>query len=378
MRLADFISANVEPILCEWEAFARSLPAGGLMDRLGLRDHAQDILRATALNMKSAQTEAQEVEKSKGEGTGGTTSARLNAASVVHAGERVKSGFDLLAVIAEYRALRASVIRLWRASKEVWDSQDLDDITRFHESMDQSLTKAVTSFTERVERSRLMFLAILSHDLRNPLAAISMSAQLLQTRGNMDKDTERVVAGIANSAGAMGQMIKDLFAFTSGGLGVAMPISPGRMDLGPLCLAVVEEIRAVNPGREVECVCEGDLTGEWDGARLRQLISNLLANAVQHGETGGRIEVRVAGEDAEVVLRVRNGGAVIPAGALATIFDPLVRGSAGEGLAPTTAGSVGLGLYIAREVAGAHGGRIEVASSVEGGTVFTVRLPRGW
>ena len=179
MRLADFILANVEPILAEWEAFARGIWPGAKTDPLTLRDHAEDILRATARDMKSAQTTAQQSDKSKGEGDAGAGSESLDGASDVHAVGRVASGFDLLAVVAEYRALRASVIRLWRESSPDPDRRDLDDLTRFNESIDQSLTEAVRSYTERVDRSRQMFLAILGHDLRNPLNSVTMSAALL-------------------------------------------------------------------------------------------------------------------------------------------------------------------------------------------------------
>src|SRR5215212_1604472 len=146
------------------------------MDPLELRDHAKDILRATAWDMKSAQTDRQQSDKSKGDGDGGAASGRVDGASDVHAVGRVQSGFDLMAVIAEYRALRASVIRLWRESAPDPDKRDLADLTRFNESIDQSLTEAVRRYTNRVDHSRQMFLAILGHDLRNPLQSTMMSA----------------------------------------------------------------------------------------------------------------------------------------------------------------------------------------------------------
>jgi signal transduction histidine kinase len=138
----------------------------------------------------------------------------------------------------------------------------------------------------------------------------------------------------------------------------------------------------------------GELTGEWDAARLRQVVSNLLGNALQHGAGTGPVELSVSaeerngasgadgaegGERAGIRLVVRNDGPPIPRDALPTIFDPLVRGpspASAELQKQRRPGSIGLGLYIAREVAAAHGGTIEVASSAESGTAFTVRLPR--
>src|SRR5688572_24558899 len=172
MRLADFILAKTEQILTEWEAFARGIWPGATTSPRELRDHAEDILRAAARDMASAQTGEQQSDKSKGDGDIGRDSRRLDGASDVHAVGRVASGFNLMDVVAEYRALRASVVRLWRESRPDPDRRDLDDLTRFHESIDQSLTTAVRSYTERVDRSRQMFLAILGHDLRNPLNAV--------------------------------------------------------------------------------------------------------------------------------------------------------------------------------------------------------------
>ncbi len=161
MRLAEFILNNIEPILAEWESFARGIWPGAATDPLTLRDHARDILRATAWDMKSAQTATQQSDKSKGEGDDGPDSVRVDGASDVHAIGRVRSGFDLLAMVAEYRALRASEIRLWRESSPDTHLRDLNDLTRFNESIDQSLTEAIRSYTEQVDRSRQMFLAIL-------------------------------------------------------------------------------------------------------------------------------------------------------------------------------------------------------------------------
>lgn len=375
MRLADFILGNLEPILADWEAFARTVwPGGAEIGPRELRDHAADILRAAVWDMKSAQTAAQQSDKSKGDGDAGHASDRVDGASDVHADGRVWSGFDLMAVIAEYRAMRASVIRLWRESGPSPDLSDLADLTRFNESIDQSLTEAVRSYTQRVDRSRQMFLAILGHDLRNPLNSILMSAELLATADGLDAEMTGVARQVGASATAMGRMIADLLDFTGVGLGAAMPLTPAAMDLDRLCREVVDETRAAHPGRAVRYDPRGDLTGEWDAARLRQVVSNLLGNAVQHG--AGPIDVSAAADGPGVRVAVRNGGPPIPPDAVATIFDPLVRGETMDARKDRRPGSIGLGLYIAREVVAAHGGAIEVASSAEAGTRFTVRLPR--
>jgi signal transduction histidine kinase len=376
MRLADFILANIEPILAGWEVFARSAVAGADMDKLALRDHAEDILRATARDMVSAQSVTQQSDKSIGQGDGGKESLRLDGASGVHGVGRVSSGFDLIELVAEYRALRASVIRLWRDSRPNPDLRDLDDLTRFNESIDQSLAEAVRSYSEQINRSRQMFLAILGHDLRNPLNAIIMSAEALPLTGDLNVEAVEMVSGISASGAAMAKMISDLLDFTSTGLGSAIPVSLADMDLKNLCRAVVDEMQAAHPTRTFEVRASGDLTGVWDAARLRQMVSNLLGNAVQHGTPDSPVVVTVGADGSDLVLTVQNRGVPISPAAIPTIFEPLVRDMSSDKQRQRQPGSIGLGLYIARQVASAHGGTIDATSSQEDGTVFTVRLPR--
>ncbi|MCA1659107.1 MAG: PAS domain S-box protein, partial [Verrucomicrobiaceae bacterium] len=157
MRLADFISANIEPILAEWEVFARVIwpdASGGATDPATLRDDAEDMLRAAVTDMRSDQTDAQQSDKSKGRGDDSPHQARVDRVSLMHGSDRHGSGFDLPAIIAEYRALRASVIRLWSESHPDPDLSDLKDLTRFNESIDQSLTEAVLAYSKLVERER--------------------------------------------------------------------------------------------------------------------------------------------------------------------------------------------------------------------------------
>ena len=376
MRLADFILANVEPILRDWEAFAQNTSAGGTMDKLALRDHAEDILRATARDLVSKQSDQQQSDKSKGLGSPGATSRRLTNASEVHGVGRVGSGFDLPEVVSEYRAMRASVVRLWRESEPEPDVRDLDDLTRFNESIDQSLTDAVRSYTDRVNRSRQMFLAILGHDLRNPLNSIMMSAELVRQTGNPNPDASDAVSRISASAAAIARLVSDLLDFAGTGLGAAMPLTRAPLDLGLLCREVFEEYRAANPKRALEFQPSGDLAGAWDASRLRQMVSNLLGNALQHGATDVPVGLSIRDDGSSIVLAVRNAGPPIPPDVLPTLFDPLVRSAKLGSAAQRTAGSIGLGLYIAREVAIAHGGTIDVKSTEADGTVFTVHLPR--
>ena len=369
MRLADFILANIEPILLEWEGFARSLAPGAKMGVRALRDDAEAILRGCAREMQTSQTGAQQASKSKDHGGAG------GAAGAAHGAGRVGSGFNINEVFSEYAALRASVLRLWRESTPAADVHDLDDVTRFNESIDQSLAKAVASFTDRIDRSRQMFLAILSHDLRNPLTSISMSAQLASMQTKTDLASCEALSQIESSVEAMSRLIYDLMDFAAAGLGTGMPLVMAPANLKLLGREVLDELKAANPNRTFRFEARGDLGCFCDGARLRQVISNLLGNALEHGSKEDDVDLSLASEGSDIVVAVRNQGPPIAPDLLPRVFEPLVQDSSIDAKRSRRPGSVGLGLYIAREIVTAHGGTIDVESSAESGTLFTVRFP---
>ncbi|MBD2232404.1 HAMP domain-containing histidine kinase [Phormidium tenue FACHB-1052] len=346
------------------------------MTKLALRDDAEGMLRGTALDMQTGQSLAQQTSKSKGHGgAGDEESDPLDHASALHGAARVGSGFDIMEVVSEYRALRASVLRLWRMSRPQIDINDLDDITRFNESLDQSLTEAIGSYTSRVEQSRRMFLAILGHDLRNPLNCISMATQLVARTANQDPGSAKALSIIEKNTEVVTRLISDLIDFAATGIGSAMPLTRDAVDLGKICRNVFEGFCLAYPQRTLRFHLAGDLTGNWDGARLRQVVSNLMGNAIQHGSTEEPVELSIASEGLTVVLSVHNEGPPIPPEMLDTIFDPLMRHTMPEATARRVPGSIGLGLYIVHEIVVAHGGTVEVASTTQEGTTFTVRLP---
>ncbi len=372
MRLHDFILTNLEPILGEWEVFARSIWPGAQASPRIVRDHAEDMLVAVARDMSSAQTSAQQIAKSKGNGDGGPPSDRVDTASDKHAISRVNSGFDLEELVAEYRALRASVLKLWKQRVPESAPWQLEDMTRFNEAIDQLLTESIVSFTRRVEHSREVFLGILGHDLRNPLHAVTLLAELLSRSGKLDPESLKMASTIAASGNAMGRMIGDLLDFTGTRLGAKMIVTPAPMDLQSLCQEVLDEMAAVHPSQSFHLECKGDLSGMWDAQRLRQMLSNLLGNAVQHGGEATPVFLRAEAQGDEIILTVHNQGATIPEQSGALIFEPMLRNTTPDSNRP--AGSIGLGLYVAREIANAHGGAISFRSA-DAETVFTVRLP---
>ncbi|MEX2270515.1 MAG: ATP-binding protein, partial [Vicinamibacterales bacterium] len=397
MRLADFILANVEPILVEWESFARGIwPTGQAADVAELRDEAEDILRATAIDMRSDQTATQKADKSQGITGPWDEKADLTRVSSSHGTERAVSGLDLWAVVAEYRALRASVLRLWRESGPDPDLRDIDDVTRFNESMDQSLTHAVRSYAELVEtdrkalldseqasrrqadaanRAKDMFLATLSHEMRTPLNAIVGWLSILR---HEDLEARHLAEGlnvIERNTMAQVQLIDDV-------LDVSRIVSGKlRVDIRACALddvinAGVNVTRAAAEARGItlELRLDPAATGAWcDGARMQQVVWNLVSNAIKFTPTGGRIDVTLSREKSNFRIQISDTGQGMSAELLPQIFD---RFRQGDSSTRRRFAGLGLGLSIVKYIVEAHGGTVEAASPGEGkGSTFTVRLP---
>jgi signal transduction histidine kinase len=374
VRLADFIAANTELILVEWIAFAESCaPAAAAMDRAALRDHAVEMLREIVADLRTPQSAAE--QKTKSEGNADSTPEEPDTAAEGHGAGRAGSGFSVGEMVSEYRALRASVIRLWVRANGRLTAVDLEDLMRFNEAIDQALAESISRYTQDLDYSKEMFLAILGHDLRSPLGAVIMASQFMLDTGELPEPHLSLTGRIARSARRMNAMVGDLLDLTRSRLGSGIPISRKEMNLGKEAANAVDEIRAANPGSIIELHTSGDLQGNWDCGRLSQVLANLLGNAVQHGSTKSLISISALGEPAAVVLQVHNRGPAIAAGQLKALFNPLKRLKAGEpAVSPTS--SLGLGLYIAERIVTAHGGTMVVESSDDAGTLFTVRLPR--
>jgi signal transduction histidine kinase len=279
-------------------------------------------------------------------------------------------------MVSEYRALRASVIRLWMKTKDEMTRPDVDELTRFNEAIDQSLAESVVRYTQDLEHSKEMFLAILGHDLRTPIGAVMMSSKFMLETGELAEPHLTLTTRIASSAARMNHMVGALLDFTRSRLGGGIPIERAPMNMGKLAHDVVNEISAAYPGRTVEVDARGSLSGEWDCARMSQVLSNLASNAIEYGSATAPVVVAVKGDDNEVTVAVRNVGPQIPLDQLNGIFNPMKQRLA-KATSPASgrAENLGLGLYIAERIVNAHRGRIDVDSSAER-TIFTVRLPR--
>ena len=215
---------------------------------------------------------------------------------------------------------------------------------------------------------------IVSHDLRNPLAAISMSAGLLEKKGELTDAQRRMVMRIGQATERAARMIRDLLDFTKARLGGGIALHRQPMDLGDVVHQVVDEVLVAHPGRHVELELEPGVKGEWDPDRIAQVLTNLLGNALAYSPVDAPVRVGARLEGEHALLSIFNGGAPIPEELLPRLFEPMTRGTLKEG---QSSRSIGLGLYIVRDIVRGHGGGVDVVSSLEHGTTFTVRLPRG-
>ncbi|MEO7647784.1 MAG: sensor histidine kinase [Gemmatimonadaceae bacterium] len=374
MRLSEFILANREPILADWEAFARTCtPACDTMDIDALRDHASEMLTVIAADLDTPQNRHEQSEKAKGN----APEEAATTAAEEHGADRAEHGFSVEQMVSEYRALRASVIRLWTKKHGELGPDDIADLTRFNEAIDQALAESVQRYTEDLDHSKEMFLAVLGHDLRTPLGAVMMSAEFMLDTAELHEPHLSLTTRISKSATRMNRLIGDLLDFTRGRLGGGIPIARAPMDMGKLVHDVAEEIKAAYPDGTLKVDARGALQGEWDCPRMNQVLTNLIGNAIEYGSDRAAVTVDVRSDDNMITIAIHNRGASIPAEQLSGIFNPMKRR---ESMASSStegpSGNLGLGLYIAERIVTAHQGRIDVRSSDEDGTTFAVHLPR--
>jgi signal transduction histidine kinase len=375
MRLSDFIVQNVDRIVDEWEKFAATLtPAADTLNSVELRDHAKSILLAAARDMNTAQTKAEQIAKAQGEDVGKTPA--LDEAAASHGELRHTVGFDLVQMTSEFRHLRATVIRFWVESLDSPQIGHFTDMIRFNEAIDEALAESTAAYAERVNRSRDIFLAILGHDLRAPLQAIGMSSEILMRKVGISEADMAYVKRIKSSSRHMATMVNDLLEFVRSRLGSTLPIERKPMEMTIACRDAIDAASAGQPDCDPVFTSTGDTQGEWDRARIDQLLQNLIGNALQHGASTHRINVSLMGSEHHISLSVHNDGEPIAQEAIGSIFDPLVRSLNEEVGNHNPSTSLGLGLFIVKEVVNAHSGSITVTSNVGDGTTFTVVLPK--
>jgi signal transduction histidine kinase len=248
----------------------------------------------------------------------------------------------------------------------------MEDVARFNEAIDQAIAESVDYFTKEVDRWRAIFLGVLGHDLRGPLNAVLVTSQLISGL-TLDTPASEHIQKLIRSGDRMRQLLDDLLDYNRTSLDVGIRVAPSPVDLTTVCQEEIELLRAALPELKIEFAAVGDTQGSWDPSRIKQVVSNLVVNAAKYGDRSGIVRVSLRGDEVQVHLSVDNTGPSIPNDVMKTLFEPLRRHAEADLRGERV--SLGLGLFIVRQVALAHGGSVAVESA-DGRTRFTVTLPK--
>lgn len=364
MRLATFLEAARDQILEESVAFAKTIPALRLTSEKALRDHLPQVLEAISADLRSAQSRTQSIAKSQGDAP--ASSSRTSAQT--HGLMRAQDGINVEQLVAEFRALRSSVLRQWAEAHPLGPTA-IQDITRFNEAIDQAVAESVQFYADGRERWREIFLGVLGHDLRSPLTAIALTVEVMRKQGTAP---QKQTALLARGVGRLKSLLDSLLEHCRVTLGAGMALQCGPVDLAGSCADELELQQAAHPDALFTYETQGQTHGAFDASRVREALGNLVSNAIKHGDPGEPILVRVEGAPDAVRILVENTGQ-LPADGIETLFEPLRQGNTGPARADRT--HLGLGLFIVRQIARAHGG--DAAGTCSANRVrFTIELPK--
>jgi signal transduction histidine kinase len=350
--LSAFIRERRDAILDRWVSRAASLPAASESDA---RDHLPAMLDHLADAVDRRDESARPLEDLPQQ----------------HATLRFREGYDLRQVVAEYRLLRSVVMDLYteQGDTTVRAGNLMPPLAVMHEAIDRAIGDAVDQYALERDRVRETFIAMLGHDLREPLHAMVFSAETL-TRTPSDAPTMNIVRRIIANAQRMDRMIRDLLDFARTRLDGGFAITPVPVDARALTARATHDVMHAHPERSVQNLADtapGDFLVEWDNDRVAQVVTNLVTNALVHGSDP--VTVEPVDEGDHVTIRVTNAGE-IPRELVPHLFDAF-----GSKADHKKREGLGIGLYIVRQVALAHGGTVDAVSAA-GQTTVSVRMPR--
>jgi hypothetical protein len=364
VELDSFIEQNFESILIAWRQFAEDQrPAASQGARAGGMDEAEFL------------SSLMERLGSRDEACGSFDAGPSRVEPVVkYAESYYAAGLELGALMAELRHLREHVMTRWLSKGDLRDSAK--SLVAFNGILDDALVNAAGIYAAREKAGQNLFMAVLAHDLRNPLQGITMASRLLASPSIPDGTRMETARRLLRATSLMSALIADFLDYGRLRLGVALPINAVVCDLVDSCERALEIMRTAEPGREFAARFSGTLRVRADPVRVTQALLNLLRNAVQHGDPSSRIAVEGQSDGDEVSISVSNAGKSIPEAVLGGIFEPLVRDpSTSSAPDPRSTTSLGIGLFMVREIAQSHRGSVS-AQSADGRTIFTIRLPR--
>lgn len=368
-ELADFIEHHAETIIEHAIEFARSVEVGAPLDDKTLRDHLPEILETVIADLRTPQTRAQEVEKSEGRASAPGEHARSAAAT--HAVHRAQSGYSISDLVSEYRALRASVLRLWTDAPHA-EPMAPAEIIRFNEAIDEAVAVSVSHYAKEVDRWRSIFLGVLGHDLRTPLSATMLTAEMI-ARKAVDVPIAAAAERLVRGAERMRELLDKLLVYNWAQMGMDFVVEKKDIDLVHECREELELLQASMPEANIRFRSPETARGMFDAGRIREVLANLVVNARKYGTDGCEILIELREEDLGIELSVTNDGEPIPPDKLHLMFEPLRRGGVSNGELERI--SLGLGLFIVSQIAKAHAGTVH-AESQGGRTTFRLSLPK--
>jgi signal transduction histidine kinase len=379
MRLADFILAETETILQKWEEFARSIePPALTMTSKELRNHAAAMLKTIAEDLGTSQTKEEQFTKSIGKSAPG----RGDAAGQLHGIAREQSGFTIEQMVSEYRALRASVLQLWGERHGSALSTSLEDMTRFNEAIDQLQAASIASFAasarQAVEEHQRKdeFLAMLAHELRNPLSPISSAASMLKLAKGDEVLINKASDIITRQVTHMKSLIDDLLDVSRVRRGL-IELKQEPVDVRRIVTDAVEQVTPL-----IESRCQQLILQEaphiavvyGDDKRLVQILVNVLTNAAKYTPEQGHITLKTEVTNAEVLLSAEDDGIGMAPQLIAHVFDLFTQA---KRTPDRSSGGLGIGLTLVKTLVEMHRGSVSCSSAGLGkGSQFTIRLPR--
>lgn len=373
-RISSLLHEHHELLIEQWIQLVLSdpqVPEANRLSELDLRDHIPRLLaRMRELLVAQAANEA-------------AIQVGIAHPAQAHALHRFANGYTLAHAMREMTHFRATVVDLCGREGARLEGEEAKHLQAMIDAalvtvaveMEQAARNELEIERERLRQEvefRERFMGILGHDLRNPLSAVVNAATLLHESDYVPATDAWILQRITKSADRMTRMISDLLDVTRARNGGLVPLRPSRVDLRMICLQVIEEFKLIYQDRRVLVRSTGDTTGEWDADRITQLVQNLTSNALDYSVEERPVRIAIHAEEGTVRLSVHNRGPSIPAEKVIAIFEPFQRG----GDETPSSNGLGLGLFIAAEIAASHGGFLRVRSGAIQGTTFTASLPR--
>lgn len=372
MRLHEFIPKHIEQILSKWENLAQAVTRPiASTDSQELRNQAACILAMIAKDMQTANTEYLNIKKTNSH----DHSSDADSPVKVHAMGRYVAGFSMDHAVSHHLTLRSSVLRLWFSSDYFIDDHYIEDMIRFNEVTDQAIVESIISYGQAVESARKNVLGVLAHDLRSPLNAVLMASDLLCKNYNLAHREAKLAAQISVSVRRANKMVGDLLDIARFNCGIGLSVNFEDCNLCALCASIVEELRTGFPHAQINFNTNYVIKGKYDPSRMEQVFTNLIVNAIYHGDSDQPVKVTLSQDHQHSIFTVQNCGELIPPSAIPYIFTQQARYSSHAAAEKGSSAGLGLGLFIAAEIVKTHGGKIEVVSTDELGTIFTVLLP---